>query len=85
MRNRLLIFGRFAHDSDGILAAIHQFALMSIECGVNFHRRLVWVSATGFELSITAFADPECQGSFLYDPKAAYLHDFSLAHLAKRA
>ncbi len=72
MKNRLFIFGRFAHDSQGILAAVGQFALMNIELCLNIGI---------LKLSVAPFADANGWRSLLYNPQFALRHDCSLAHL----
>ena len=66
-------FGRFTHDPQRILAAVHRLALVRIE--LCFH-------VSPFELRIASHAD--AQNGFpvfsLYDPELALEHDSSLAH-----
>jgi hypothetical protein len=78
MGNRLLIFGRFAHDTQGILATISQLALVGVECGFNC------LLGFALELRITAFAYAERQ-DLVHDPQLALWHDPSLPHAGKRA
>jgi hypothetical protein len=73
MKNRLFIFGRFAHDPQRILAAVGQFALVGIECGFNFLLRF------GLELQITAFANANHRCGLFYDSQLTLWHDLSLA------
>jgi hypothetical protein len=73
MENRLLILGRFAHDPQGILAAVGWFALMGIERGFDFLLR------PGFELRVAAFAYTDNRWVMFYDPQLALWHDLSLA------
>lgn len=77
MSNGLLIFGRLAHDAEGVLAAVDRLALVGVELlsDIKFH-----VGQTGLELSITAFADANRRGALLHDPQLTLLHDYSLAH-----
>jgi len=80
-RRDLFVFGGFTDDAQGVLAAVHRFAL------VGFKLRLDVVSASereaGFELSIAALAySDDRRRGFLDDPEFALLHDRSLAHLA---
>jgi hypothetical protein len=72
MKNRLFIFGRFAHDPQRILAAVGQFALVGIECGFNFLLRF------GLELQVAAFANTEQWRGFFYDSQFALWHNPSL-------
>ena len=78
MKNRSFIFGSFAHDAEGVLADIHQFALVSIKCSFNFLVRM------SFELRVAAFAyaDP-CRGPF-HDSQFAFRHVSSLAQSASK-
>jgi len=73
--SRLLIFGRFADDSQRILAGICKPALVGIEGCLNLAR-------LAFELGVAPFADAE--GRF-HDSQLALLHDCSLAHLDREA
>jgi hypothetical protein len=81
--NALLAFGRFAHDSQGVLTAVGQRALVGIELPLD--RRLC-VSSVGIsgELCVAPFADSEHRNipDSLYDPKIALGHVRSLAHPA---
>ena len=85
MRNRLLILCCLAHDPQGVLAAIHQFALVGIERRPEFGFRVIFQGLIGMELRIAAFADAKSHRRALYDPKIAFLHDRSLAHRQGRA
>jgi hypothetical protein len=75
MKNRLFIFGSFAHDSQRILTAVHRLALVGVELCLNIGT---------LELSITPFAHANGWGRLLYDPQFALWHNCSLAHLAGR-
>jgi hypothetical protein len=79
MGNRLFIFGRFAHDTQRILAAIGQLALVGIECGLD--------GLLGFapELGIASFAYAEHGRGLVHDPQLALWHDPSLAHAGEGA
>jgi len=72
MRNRLLIFGRFADDSQSILAAVHRLALMGIKLCLN----------VSLELSVALLADAK---TLFHNSQFALRHGRSLAHLATRA
>ncbi len=82
MRNRLLIFRGFAHDSQSVLAAIHGLALVGIELCTYFSFGIIFDRLVGMELRIAAFADAKRDRRSFYDPKLAFCHDRSLAHLA---
>ncbi len=74
---RLLVFCGFAHDPQGVLAAVHRFALMGIEPCLNIRIRNKQV---GLELRIATFADSdEWRGAF-HDPQLALGHVQSVAH-----
>ncbi len=75
MENRLFIVGCFAHDSQGILAAVGQFALMGIELYLNI---------IAFELGVAAFTYANGGRGLLHDPQFALLHNCSLAYPAER-
>ncbi|MGC2851386.1 MAG: hypothetical protein WB556_15480 [Candidatus Acidiferrum sp.] len=75
MPNRLFIFGCFAHDSQRILAAVGQFALVGIE---------LCLKVIALELGIASFAYADGRRTLLYDPQFAFWHVQSLAHLAGR-
>jgi hypothetical protein len=76
MRNELLVFGCFAHDPQGVLAAIYWLALVGIKLRLNIDT---------LKLSVAPFADGEGRRGWLYDPQFALLHDCSLAHWTGRA
>jgi hypothetical protein len=63
-------FGRFAHDSQGILAAIQRLAFVGIERGLN-------LGVCAVELRATAFADGKARAA-LYDSEFALRHEDSL-------
>lgn len=46
MRNRLLVFGCFAHDPQSVLTAIYRFAFVIVELLFNIWP---WVRAVGLE------------------------------------
>ena len=70
--NRLFVFGRFTHDSQGVLAAVYRLALVGIKLRLNIGI---------LELSVAAFADAK---TLFHDPQFALPHDFSPAHLGAR-
>jgi hypothetical protein len=76
--SRLFVFGRFAHDAEGILAAVYRFALMSIE--LSLHVGIC-------ELCGASLADAQNGPSVLsfYDPELSLRHDCSLAQLKGRS
>jgi hypothetical protein len=73
MKNSLFIVGCFAHNPQGILAAIGHFTLVAIKCGFNFLFKFA------FELRVAAFAYAEEWRGLFHDPKLALWHDLSLA------
>jgi hypothetical protein len=76
MRNKLLVLSRFAHDPQGVLAAVRQNALMSIKLCLNIGT---------MELGVAPFTHADGRRASLYNPQFALLHDCSLAHRAGRA
>lgn len=73
MRNRLLIFGSFAHDAQGVLAAVSQLALVCVELGFDFLLRI------GLKLPVTMLTYGNDRRCFLYDSQTAFRHGLSLA------
>ena len=67
----LLVFGGFAHNPQGILAAVQWLALVGIERRLD----LVFCSA---KLRITAFADTKRRG-LPYEFELPFVHGHSLA------
>jgi hypothetical protein len=76
MRNKLLIFGSFAYDSQRILAAIGRFAFVGIKLFLNIGT---------VELRVAPFTYANYWRALLHDPQFALRHNCSLAHLAGRA
>jgi len=76
MRNKLLIFGSFAHDPQCILAAIGRLAFVDIKLCLNIGT---------LELRVAPFTYANGWRALLHDPQFALLHNCSLAHLAGRA
>jgi len=74
MRNRLLIFGRFAHDPQRILTAIYRFAFMRVELGLNI---------SAFELSIATFAHANHGSGLFHNSQLAFQHTPILTHLPR--
>lgn len=58
MKNRLLIFGGFAHDSQGVLAAVHRLAGVCVKLLSHSRLRVAHVGVSR-ELGVTTFADSE--------------------------
>lgn len=79
MKNKLLIFGRFAHDSQRILAAIFRFALVSVERRFNSLFRIC------LKLRVATLAYADHWRSIFHDPQLAPWHASSLAHLVRTA
>ena len=81
MRNRLLLFGSFAHDPQRILAAINRLTLVGIELLLDGRLGIPHVGVSR-KLGVTAFADSEHRDvpNSLHDPKNALWHAESLAH-----
>jgi hypothetical protein len=72
MRNNLLVFGRFADDPQGVLAAVHRLARMGVEFCLKIGT---------LELSVAPFADTK---SIFNNSQFALRHDCSLAQAAGR-
>jgi hypothetical protein len=70
---RLLAFGRFTHDAQRVLAAVHRLARMSVEICLN---------PIALELGVAPFADAK---ALFHNPQFALRHDSSLAQTAGRA
>ena len=81
MRNRLLVFGGFTDDAQGVLAAVHRLALVRVKLPLDSRLR-VPLGGVSRELSIAVFADSEYRNVSdpLHDPKVALWHEDSLAH-----
>jgi hypothetical protein len=85
MRNRLLIFGRFAHDSQRILTAVYWLAFMTSKRFADLPFCSVCVRLWGLKLLIAGFTDANHgSGGALYNSEFPLLHDCSLAHSAGR-
>ena len=87
---RLLIFRGFFYDPQGILAAVHRFAGMTIELLLDTDlsfREILKLARVCRELCIASVTHSENRNFFtsFYDPEFALRHDCSLAHLARRA
>jgi hypothetical protein len=67
MSNGLFVFGRLAHDSQSVLAAIHRLAFVGIELCPDFRVYLILRWLVRFELRITAFADGDGWSGRFYD------------------
>jgi len=72
----LFIFRRFAHDPQGVLATVYQFALVGVEFCLNIGI---------FELSVAPLAYADSWRRLFDDPQFALRHNRSLAHLAGKA
>lgn len=76
MANRLLIFGRFTHDAQRVLAAIYRLTFMGIKLCLN---------VIAFELGVAPFTDADGRRDLLfYDPQFALWHGLSLAQSGER-
>jgi hypothetical protein len=76
MRNRLLIFGRFADDPQRILTTIYRLAFMRVELGLNI---------STFELSIATFAHANRGSGLFHNSQLAFRHTQILTHLPRGA
>ncbi|MGA3088637.1 MAG: hypothetical protein ABSD75_08500 [Terriglobales bacterium] len=73
---RLLIFGRFTHDPQSVLATVYGLALVGVELGLN---------VLALELGIAPLTDAKGRRVRLYESQFALCHDPSLAHVAGEA
>ena len=71
MRNRLLAFGRLAHDPQSVLTAVERLAVVGVERGLNLRVRPV-------KLRTAPFADSKGRIA-LDDSQFAFCHATSLA------
>lgn len=72
----LLAFRGFAHDPQGVLAAIQRLALVGIKLDLN---------VSILELGIASLAHADGGRGLFHNPQFALRHDSSLAHRAGRA
>ena len=84
MRNSLLVFRGFAHDSQSVLAAIERLALVGIKGCLEFSFRTIFSGLIGVELRTATLTDPKSTRGAFYDPKMAFRHDPSLAQCQER-
>src|SRR5450759_1134273 len=77
MRNRLLVLGRFAHDPQSVLTAVHRLALVCVELLLNSGFIGRSERGHGGKLHVAVFADAELWG-FAHDPKFSLCHAPSL-------
>jgi hypothetical protein len=84
MRNRLFIFGSFAHDPHGVLAAVYQLAFVGIKRGTDFSFRIARYLSTRFELRVAPFANAKCGKIKPHESKRALPHNYSRARPAGR-
>jgi hypothetical protein len=84
--SRLLIFGSFAHDAQGVLATVYRLAAVCVELLLDGRLRVAHVGVSR-ELRVAPFADSEHRDvpNPFHDPKIALWHTESLAHSAGRA
>ena len=79
---QLLAFLGFAHDRQGVLAAVYRVALVGIILCGNVS---LGIRGTRLEVCIAAFTNAEDRRrGYFYDPQFALRHDCSLAHRAGR-
>src|ERR1035437_9345816 len=75
MRNRLLVLGRFAHDPQSVLTAVHRLALVCVELLLNSGFIGRAERSHGGKLHVAVFADAELWG-FSHDPEFSLWHAF---------
>jgi hypothetical protein len=83
---QLFVFRRFSDDSQGVLAAISQLALVGVKLLLDSGLAIPHVGVSR-KLSVAAFADSEHWNvsNPLHDPQIALMHYCSLSHSAGRA
>jgi hypothetical protein len=89
MTSRLLVFGRFTDDSQGVLAGVQPLAFMCIELALKHCRSVLYGEsfATSYSELLTAigaYGEIWSRPDVLYDPHLALCHAHSLAHLEGR-
>ena len=77
MRVRLLVFRCFTHDSQRVLTAVREFALVRVELLLNSGFIGRAERSHGGKLHVAVFADAELWG-FAHDPKFSLCHTLSL-------
>jgi hypothetical protein len=77
MRVRLLVFRCFTHDSQRVLTAVCEFALVHVEPLLNIVLCRFDRHQAGGKLHVTVLADAE-QGMVSHDPKFSFCHAPSL-------
>jgi hypothetical protein len=82
---QLLAFRGFTRDSQRVLAAVYELALVGIELRSHFGLRIIFRGLKRLKLKIAMFTDPDGNWSAFYDAQVALLHDCSLTHLTGRA
>jgi hypothetical protein len=82
---RLLAFGRFAHDPQGILAAIYRLALVCIELRLDLLSRVIKILIARQKGLVAVLASACHWVAESNDAEATLWHGYSLAHLARRA
>ncbi len=70
MRNKLSVFDRFAHDPQGILAAVGRFAFVGIE------RRFNVSFGVSLKLGVATFAHADSWRDLFYYAQLALWHDY---------
>jgi len=75
MKNKLFIFGGFAHDPQGILTSVRQLALVGVKRGLDRLFRF------GFELGVTALTNAGYRRVRSYNSQLAPRHCFILAQV----
>jgi hypothetical protein len=73
----LFIFGRFTHDSQRVLTAVCEFALVHVEQLLNIVLCRFYRHQAGGKLHVAVLADAE-QGMASHDPKFSLFHAPSL-------
>jgi len=77
MRVRLLVFRCFTHDSQRVLTAVREFALVHVEPLLNIVLCRFDRHQAGVKLHVAVLADAE-QGMVSHDPKFSFCHALSL-------
>jgi hypothetical protein len=82
---KLLAFRGFAHDPQGVLATVREFALVRVEHGFKFTFRQFRDPIMRLEGLIAMFADCGQREGESHQTQMPLVHGYSLAHSGGRA
>jgi hypothetical protein len=77
---KLFAFRGFAHDSQGVLAAVYRLAPVAVELLPNLFLCSIRIAQAGPEVGVASFADRKPVEPFFHYPQSAFHHIQSLAH-----